>query len=354
MGSKKHSQRLAIGKVFPFRLGCANLCYRHTLMDLAAPCQGVQFAQVGMADFEEKLVEAAKAKMEREGLSVRALSKIVGVSFSTLARINRGEGSPDNNTKIRLLEWLGAEAQDVGLQFEEVAFVHFRAAKGVSSQTVAALLAAATCLLDQHRLDDGMSADEDFDDPVELSKEELERIAEDFRTDLGLDDQCALNSLDLRVAGVTVELLSQSECIGEKDRQKLLGPLVDEWSAMSVPLNSAQDSWVVLLNDAHTVERQRVTLLEEYWHILLGHKLVKIAKIAGAYGRTYDSAEEHDAYFLASASLLPRNAIKKMVQGKASAAEIAARFGTSPQLVEYRIKRLGLWRDYKGRNVELS
>ena len=70
-----------------------------------------------MRDFDNKLVEAVKSKMDREGLSVRALSKIVGVSFSTLARINRGDGSPDNNTKIRLLEWLRADAQEAGLQF---------------------------------------------------------------------------------------------------------------------------------------------------------------------------------------------------------------------------------------------
>lgn len=322
---------------------------------LAAPCQGVQFARVGMTDFDKKLVEAVKQKMGREGLSVRALSKVVGVSFSTLARINRGEGSPDNNTKIRLLEWLGADAQEAGLQFEEVALVHFRAAKSTSSQTVKALLSAAACLREHYRIDEEPETDgEEFEDPVELSKEELERIAEDFRSDLGLDDESDLNSLSLRVAGVTVELLSQSDCLGASERQKLSGVSRDDWSAMSVPLNSTQDSWVVLLNDTHTVERQRVTLLEEYWHILLGHKLVKIAMIAKSYGRTYDSAEEHDAYFLASASLLPRNAVKKMVQEKASAAEIAARFGTSPQLVEYRIKRLGLWRDYKGRNVELS
>lgn len=325
------------------------------MMHQAAPCQGVQFARVKMRDFETKLVEAVKSKMDREGLSVRALSKIVGVSFSTLARINRGDGSPDNNTKIRLLEWLGSDAQEAGLQFEEVAFVHFRAAKNTGSQTVRALLSAAACLREHYRIAEKPDAEgEEFEDPVELSKEELERIAEDFRSDLGLDDESALDSLSLRVAGVAVELLSQSDCLGQSERQELSGISRDDWSAMSVPLNSTQDSWAVLLNDSHVVERQRVTLLEEYWHILLGHKLVKIAKIGGAYGRTYDSAEEHDAYFLASASLLPRNAIKKMVQRKATAAEIAAKFGTSTQLVEYRIKRLGLWRDYKGRNVELS
>ncbi|TIN00635.1 MAG: helix-turn-helix transcriptional regulator, partial [Mesorhizobium sp.] len=55
-----------------------------------------------MNEFEEKLVGAVREKREREGLSIRALSGIVGISFSTLARIERGDGSPDNNSKIRL------------------------------------------------------------------------------------------------------------------------------------------------------------------------------------------------------------------------------------------------------------
>ena len=73
--------------------------------------------------FETRLVAAVKRKREREGFSLRALSEVVGVSFSTLARIERGDGTPDNNSKIRLLEWLGPEAEALGLSFEQVAFV---------------------------------------------------------------------------------------------------------------------------------------------------------------------------------------------------------------------------------------
>lgn len=102
------------------------------------------------------------------------------------------------------------------------------------------------------------------------------------------------------------------------------------------------ENWVVLLNDSHNIERRRVTLLEEYWHILLGHKLTKIARVAESYGRTYDKTEEHDAYYLASAVLLPRTAIIEAVSKKRSSNDIAQSFGTSVELVDYRIKRLGL------------
>lgn len=187
-----------------------------------------------------------------------------------------------------------------------------------------------------------------------MSKEELEETAEVFRAELGLAKNDPLDPFYLVVDSVVVEHLQASSCIDEKTRKILAGPACNEWSAMSVPLNAAQDSWVVFLNDCHTRERQRVTLLEEYWHILSGHKLTKIAKIAGSFGRTYDSAEEHDAYFLASATLLPRDAVKRMVGEGKSAAQIAAFYGTSPELVEYRIKRLGLWREHVGKKVSLS
>src|SRR6202035_4377160 len=99
-----------------------------------------------MPTFEEKLVKAVKRKREAEGLSIRALSEAVGVSFSTLARIERGEGQPDNNSKIRLLQWLGADAENAGLSFDNLAFVHFRAGKNIRSSTVSTLLKAADCL----------------------------------------------------------------------------------------------------------------------------------------------------------------------------------------------------------------
>jgi transcriptional regulator with XRE-family HTH domain len=313
-----------------------------------------------MKSFEERLVEAVVRKREAEGLSIRALSAVVGVSFSTLARIERGEGLPDNNSKIRLLEWLGPDAEEAALTFDNVAFVHFRAGKNVRSTTVQALLRAAECLkrdiaVDAERKDRSSSTSEPVDHrPVSLSKEELEQTAAQFRTDLGLDDDEPLDSLRLDVEGVDIIGLTQTKCLDNRTVVRLSTDACGEWSAMSVPLDEDHERWAVLLNDCHTVERQRVTLLEEVWHILSGHKLTKIAKIAEAFGRTYDSTEEHDAYYLASATLLPRSAVASAVGEGKSSSEIALRFGTSPELVEYRIKRLGLWRDHIGKRVTLS
>jgi transcriptional regulator with XRE-family HTH domain len=314
-----------------------------------------------MDSFEIRLVDAVRRKREAEGLSIRALSAIVGISFSTLARIERGDGLPDNNSKIRLLEWLGADAEEAGLTFDNVAFVHFRAAKSVRSSTVQALLRAADCI---RRNAGGHIANTPGEnstsklppDPevLALSKEELEQTAEKFREDLGLVPDQPLDPLQLDVEDVRVFRLTQTDCLQASVANRLREEAREEWSAMSVPLDNAEDSWAVLLNDCHTRERQKVTLLEEFWHIFLGHKLTKIARVADAYGRTFDKVEEHDAYYLASATLLPRNAMRNAVGRKMRSAEIAREFGTSPELVDYRLKRLGLWREHVGKKVTLS
>lgn len=307
-----------------------------------------------MKSFEERLVESVKRKREADGLSLRALSAIVGVSFSSLARIERGEGLPDNNSKIRLLEWLGPDAEQDGLSFENVALVHFRAGKNVRSTTVKTLLRAADCLKQALHSPDAQADGPLFDHkPISLSKEELEDTAERFRSDLNLAEDRPLDSLKLDIEDIEIVKLTQTNCIDRTTVNHLRTDACSEWSAMSVPLDEHQNRWAVLLNDCHTLERQRVTILEEIWHILLGHKLTKIAKVAEAYGRTFDQVEEHDAYYLASATLLPRAAIAKAVAKRMTSEQIAMMFGTSPDLVDYRIKRLGLWRDHVGKRVSL-
>jgi transcriptional regulator with XRE-family HTH domain len=310
-----------------------------------------------MPTFEEKLIRAVKRRREAEGLSIRALSEAVGVSFSTLARIERGEGQPDNNSKIRLLEWLGVDAEDSGLGFDNVALVHFRAGKNIRSSTVHSLLKAADSLRQTigpgARREDQEVRDDVAGGAVFLSKEELEGAAQKFRADLGLSPGEPLDSLRIEIEGVRVVPVGKATHLDSRVRRQLREDAGAEWSAMTVPLNSSSDEWVVLLNDSHTVERQRVTVLEEFWHILLGHKLTKIARVAEAYGRTYDKNEEHDAYYLASATLLPKSAMLAAVREKRSSDEIAKEFGTSSELVDYRVKRLGLWWEH-GKQIKLA
>ena len=310
----------------------------------------------------QKLITSLRTKREAENLSIRALGKKIGVSFSTLARIERGEGEPDNNSIIRILHWLGPEPGDAGLSFDNVALVHFRAQKNVSSKTVRLLLHAANSVKQDRHLRSQSSnlktqprGDEiESVRPLRLSKSDMEEIAKAFRKSLNLEASAPLDALKVRIRGVESIGIDAIDCLDEQDRNYLIGAASSEWSAMSIPIDIDEEEWVILRNRAHPEVRQRVTYLEECWHIMLGHRLTKIAKISDAYGRTFEDTEEDEAYYLAAASLLPQDSVKNAVKKKIPAAELAEKYGVSEQLVEYRIKRLGLWADYKGRTVSLG
>lgn len=196
--------------------------------------------------------------------------------------------------------------------------------------------------------------DQDSAPTLALSKPEMEDMAQEFRKDLNVGPTELLEALDVRISGVSVHLPGEVPDLDERCREHLVGIGSREWSAMSVPLDLEEERWAVLRNDTHSPERQRVTYLEECWHILLGHRLTRIAKIADAYGRTFDSAEEHDAYYLAAACMLPEAMLRRAVSEGQAAAQIGTAYGTSPELVEYRIKRLGLWRTYKNKGLSLK
>ena len=307
-----------------------------------------------------KLIKELKSKRNAQGLSLRKLSVQIGVSFSTLGRIERGDGEPDNNSLLRILDWLGLDGEEAGLELENVALVHFRAAKNVTSTTTKFLLEAAHALRRQHFLNSedhggpGSETNDTHGPALSLSKPEMEEMAQQLRNDLGLDEQAPLDALNLRIQGVNVVTPSEVAGLSEGCLQHLTVEDAGDWSAMSVPLNLVGNKWVIFRNDCHKLERQRVTYLEECWHILLGHKLTKVAKVGAAYGRTYESSEEHDAFYLAAASLLPEKSVKRSVRKGETAEKIAEDFGTSRELVEYRIKRMGLWRAHKSIKIELS
>lgn len=199
------------------------------------------------------------------------------------------------------------------------------------------------------------SSDDEFETPpLVLSKPDMEDMANNLRRDLDLEKEHRFPALAMKINGVEVIAISDADGAPSQSLAYLSQDGAADWSAMSVPLNEEFSEWVIVRNDTHTLERQRVTYLEECWHILLGHKLTKVAKVGSAYGRTYESSEEHDAFYLASACLLPEEAVSQMVHLSWTAEKIGDHFGTSPELAEYRIKRLGLWRTYKGLQIEIG
>ncbi len=306
------------------------------------------------------LTQLLRQKRESEGYSLRKLSSVVGVSFSTLARIERGEGKPDNNTKIRILEWLGKDARKAGLKFDRVALVHFRAKKQIDSNTVQCLLDVANFFKQKHNShiyeteipQDTFDMEEQPSTP--LSKDQMELMAETLRSEIGLTKKQPIDPFLLKVDGVEVISIEKFYDANSDFRKQLTSISKKYWSAMSIPIDTNMERWVIVWNNSQYLTRQRATLLEEYWHIWLGHKPTKITKIASGYGRTFEQNEEHDAFYLATATLVPKNVITDFVNEKKDISKFAQEYGVSKQLIEYRIKRLGLWREYKGIGVTLD
>ena len=182
---------------------------------------------------------------------------------------------------------------------------------------------------------------------------ELENMAQDARKQMGAKKTSdSVDPLKIQIEGVQVITIEDLKNVSHKTSNYLLEDATSEWSAMSVPLDPNFEKWVIVRNHRHDIERQRVSLLEEFWHIMLGHSLVRIVKVGNHHGRTYHPEEEDEAYYLASATLLPKEAVEKFVDNSKRDLEgFAKSYGVSTQLVEFRIKRLGLWYRYKPKKI---
>lgn len=98
----------------------------------------------------KKLIDLVGERRKALGISLRSLARLTGLSFSTLARLERGEGTePEEITTARLANWLGKDAQKAGFKPEQVIEVHFRAPKHISPKAVESLAAIAE-LIQRH------------------------------------------------------------------------------------------------------------------------------------------------------------------------------------------------------------
>jgi len=100
------------------------------------------------------------------------------------------------------------------------------------------------------------------------------------------------------------------------------------------------------MNDTHALTRQHATLMEELFHIRLGHQPSRIGKcpVTGLVKREYDKRSEQEAYWSAAAALVPYAALRTMVENARMIESIAEHFEVSGDLVAFRLKVTKLWR----------
>lgn len=174
----------------------------------------------------------------------------------------------------------------------------------------------------------------------------IESHASTLRQELGLHP---LHPFDPRSVtaryGVKLVQLDDLTALSPEDRSHLA--LVDArvWSGAGLPL--PDKTMLVILHPKQTVERERITIMEEIAHAYFNHCPTKLSTTAGGMmRREYHPDTEKQAYWTAAATLLPSKVISMGVWKRQPIEDLAKAYGVSTELVLFRIKILGLWSEY--------
>jgi Zn-dependent peptidase ImmA (M78 family) len=173
---------------------------------------------------------------------------------------------------------------------------------------------------------------------------QLEREAAALRWRLGLGPLDRLDPLEL-AAAVPAHVF-HPEDFGDDVLARRLRQV--PWDGLSFTL-PGDPALIVLLNPERPATRRTATLLEELSHALLGHRPSRLTPDArtGGLRRSFDAAQEREAFELGAALLLPRELLAAELRARRSIGAIARRLGCSEALVLFRVRRLGLSRRYE-------
>ena len=124
-----------------------------------------------------------------------------------------------------------------------------------------------------------------------------------------------------------------------------LAVLVEEdpesWSAITISTGSKD---VIILNPTHSGGRPASDLMHELSHIIIGHiaARVDVSEDGLLLLSTFDRNQEEEAKWLCGSLLLPRPALLLIRRMSWDWKVAAKRYGTSEQMVRFRMNVLGL------------
>jgi len=172
-------------------------------------------------------------------------------------------------------------------------------------------------------------------------KAQAERLSAQARQDLGLAPAAPLDPwLYAQHIGVVV-LNFDAIDVSADCRSRLLVTDSESWSGMTLREGGVT---AIIVNPSHSRGRQASTLMHELAHVILKHvpARVDVSPTSLLLLSDYSEDAEAEADWLAAAMLLPRDVlIGRRRRGKTIAA-IAAEFGTSEQLCEWRVRMTGV------------
>jgi hypothetical protein len=175
--------------------------------------------------------------------------------------------------------------------------------------------------------------------PPNPTRWEHEHNALDVRHELGLPHDEPLDPLAaFELLDSVLDVVPHTELSAPAEHERhFSGTRQYRWSGMCIPL--PEGDHLVVYNGFHPQTRVRATLMEEFFHLWLGHAPTKIRVHAdGAGAREFDSGKESEAYGSGAAALVPYGSLRSMLAGGLNAGAIGRHFNVSEQLVAFRIK----------------
>lgn len=163
----------------------------------------------------------------------------------------------------------------------------------------------------------------------------------DLRDDLSVALDVALPHLDAfeLLENVTVIPHGEIPCAA-KYHEHFRGHA--RWSGMALAVG---EHTLVVYNDSHPSTRTRSTLMEEFFHLRLGHRPSTLKpRIHTDSSRTYDRKIEDEAFGSGAAALVPYKSLRALLGDGASIGDLASRFQVSEALITFRMKVTKLYR----------
>jgi Zn-dependent peptidase ImmA (M78 family) len=172
-----------------------------------------------------------------------------------------------------------------------------------------------------------------------------EKVSLGFRRDLSVSPSDALCPRSL-ANHLSVEIWTPHEVanaggLDPKFLNYLLKKDQESWSAVTLVVPQVK---IIIPNTAHSPARQNSDLMHELAHHVLDHRpaIVNTTAQGLMFLDDYDKLQEDEADWLGGALLIPRAALLEKSSELKQQARIADHFGTSQEMVRWRIQTTGV------------
>lgn len=180
-------------------------------------------------------------------------------------------------------------------------------------------------------------------------KPHSERLAENYRKELGIHPCGALCAFDL-ACHLSIPVYPATKYLSDTKHLDLLkgeNGMLDEFSALTIP--TATSDRIIIYNPFHSKARQQSDVMHEIAHVICDHKRSQID-----YGfkipigmHEFDEVQEEEAKCLGATLQLAKPCLLWARKRSLTTNEIASHFTASLEMVQYRANMIGLYRSYR-------